>query len=448
MQLKVYSRAEHPISRKNIDPDALKVLYRLYRAGHTAYLVGGGVRDMLLGRTPKDFDVATSARPSQIKKIFKRGCHLVGRRFRLAHVRFGRDKIIEVSTFRREPDLESGSWDNEGNINDEGYIFSDNTFGTPEQDALRRDFTINSMFYNIGDFSLQDYCGGLRDLNDRVIRTIGDPQVRFREDPVRMLRAVKFCARLDFRMDAATWQSIGDNCAAIVNASTARVQEEIRRLLESRCALRSFELLDASGLLGELIPELDEYLERAFEGQVSCDPDGRLLWSLLGSLDAEIESIADKEQRRDFALEVLTLPLALEAGLIRFNDSAEAVRNVISLMSSRLGFSKSLRADIYQIYAVLGRMFAETGGRGDIQLMEKMAFPRAWQLYGMLAGAGTVSQEALQKWRQRLESRSPKTCSQNDKAGGSLQRQQKRCRNRQPGKRRRLNISDAARRGA
>ena len=446
MQLKVYNRAEHPISRKNIDPDALKVLYRLYRAGHTAYLVGGGVRDMLLGRTPKDFDVATSARPSQIKKIFKRGCHLVGRRFRLAHVRFGRDKIIEVSTFRREPDTESGAWDNDGSVNDDGYIYSDNTFGTPEQDALRRDFTINSMFYNIGDFSLQDYCGGLRDLNDRVIRTIGDPQVRFREDPVRMIRAVKFCARLDFRMDAETWAGICDNCTAIANASTARVQEEIRRLLESHCALRSFELLDASGLLAELIPELDQYLEHSFEKQVPEDSDCRLLWSLFSSLDTGLDSIEDREQRRDFALEVLTLPLAVEAGLLRTGDCAEAVREAVNAMGNRLGFSKGLRAEIYQTYALLGQIMLGSS-RSDSQLMSKSLFPRAFQLYNMLGEAGTVPPEALGIWQQRWAAYLAKQDGA-AKTNNSRQRAVKKCRSRRAGRHKSEAAAEAARRGA
>lgn len=445
MQLKVYKRAEHPISRKNIDPDALKVLYRLYRAGHTAYLVGGGVRDMLLGRTPKDFDVATSARPSQIKKIFKRGCHLVGRRFRLAHVRFGRDKIIEVSTFRREPDTESGALETDGSVNDDGYIYSDNTFGTPEQDALRRDFTINSMFYNIGDFSLQDYCGGLRDLNDRVIRTIGDPQVRFREDPVRMIRAVKFCARLDFRMDAETWRGICDNCSAIANASTARVQEEIRRLLESRCALRSFELLDASGLLAELIPEIDAYLEHSFEQQVPEDVSCRLLWSLLESLDAKLDSIEDREQRRDFALEVLTLPLVIEAGLLRSGEHGEAIREAVNTMGNRLGFSKGLRAELLQTYAVLGHI-CKGGSRNENQLMGKALFARAFTLYTMLADAGAVPGDALEKWQQKWET----YLSKQSGVGKASSRQGavKRCRSRRTGRRKSSEVSDIARRGA
>ncbi|HKC13855.1 MAG TPA: CCA tRNA nucleotidyltransferase, partial [Vicinamibacteria bacterium] len=173
---RILARAQHVISRKNIDPDALKVLYRLKNHGFVAYLVGGGVRDLLLERRPKDFDIGTSAHPQQIKKLF-RNCFIIGRRFRLCHVRFGR-KVVEVSTFRRQAQPEEG----------DTLIRRDNTFGPPEEDAFRRDFTVNALFYDIATFSVIDWVGGLEDLQRKVIRTIGDPAVRFREDPVRMLR--------------------------------------------------------------------------------------------------------------------------------------------------------------------------------------------------------------------------------------------------------------------
>ena len=189
----IIPRSEHPISRKNIDPDALKVMYRLGRKGFTAYLVGGGVRDLILGRTPKDFDVSTNATPSQIRKIFQ-NCFLIGRRFRLAHIHFD-GKIIETATFRRCPDQDED--------NGELYVFRDNCYGTPEEDALRRDFTINGLFYEVERFSIIDHVGGLSDIQNRLIRSIGDPNIRFREDPVRMIRAVRFASRLDFRIEPA-----------------------------------------------------------------------------------------------------------------------------------------------------------------------------------------------------------------------------------------------------
>ena len=209
---RIVPRDEHPISRSDIDPDALKVLYRLRQGEHTAYLVGGSVRDLLLGRRPKDFDIGTSAHPYQVKKLF-RNCWIIGRRFRLAHVKFGQ-KVIEVATFRRQ--VAAGEEVVQDGVpapdpttpEGEQLIHHDNTFGTPEEDAFRRDFTINALFYDIGTFSIIDYVGGLKDLEQRLIRSIGDPGVRFIEDPVRMMRAVVFAARLDFWIDEPILEAI------------------------------------------------------------------------------------------------------------------------------------------------------------------------------------------------------------------------------------------------
>jgi poly(A) polymerase len=242
---RILSRPEHNISRKNIDPDALKVLYRLKNAGFVAYLVGGGVRDLLLERAPKDFDIGTSAHPQQVRKLF-RNCFIVGRRFRLAHVRFGR-KVIEVSTFRRAAEPEAG----------DALIRRDNTFGTPEEDAFRRDFTVNALFYDIANFSVIDWVGGLGDLGARVIRTIGDPALRLREDPVRMLRAVALAARLDFTIDPDTAEAIRCLRGEIVRSSPARILEELYKILRQGRSQRTFEMLHAHGLLAYLLPEAD-----------------------------------------------------------------------------------------------------------------------------------------------------------------------------------------------
>src|SRR3977135_2784556 len=205
----IVPRAEHAVSRRQIDPDALKVLYRLHQNNYVAYLVGGSVRDLLLGRRPKDFDIGTSAHPYQIKRLF-RNCSIIGRRFRLAHVRFG-NKTIEVATFRRQLTAAELAAPEElpeqvgipltDAADADRLLHRDNTFGTPEEDAFRRDFTINALFYDIADFSVIDYTGGLRDLDARVIRCIGDPTERFQEDPVRMIRAVSMASRLDFTVD-------------------------------------------------------------------------------------------------------------------------------------------------------------------------------------------------------------------------------------------------------
>src|SRR5450631_88798 len=202
---RIVPREEHPISRRDIDPDALKVLYRLRQHDHVAYLVGGSVRDLILGRRPKDFDIGTSAHPYQVKKLF-RNCWIIGRRFRLAHVKFGQ-KVIEVATFRRqvaagEEIVQDGVPAPDPTVPEgEALIHRDNTFGTPEEDAFRRDFTINALIYDVSTFTVIDYVVGLQDLERRLIRSIGDPNVRFVEDPVRMLRAAVLAARLDFEMD-------------------------------------------------------------------------------------------------------------------------------------------------------------------------------------------------------------------------------------------------------
>ena len=256
---RILPRPEHNLSRKGIDEDALKVLYRLKNHGFKAYLVGGGVRDLLLERKPKDFDIATDAHPQQVKKLF-RNCFVVGRRFRLCHVRFGR-KVVEVSTFRRQAPAEEG----------DTLIRRDNTFGTPEEDAFRRDFTVNALFYDIATFSVIDYVSGLEDLTNRLIRTIGDPEVRFREDPVRMLRAVALAARLGFTIHRDTLEAIRFLRGEIVKSSPARILDEIYKILRQGASRQTFQILHDTGLLAYLLPEAD---------QAIADQGERLLGSL------------------------------------------------------------------------------------------------------------------------------------------------------------------------
>ena len=251
----IVPREAHVISRSLIDPDALKVLYRLRDFNYTAYLVGGGVRDLLLGRTPKDFDVGTDAHPYQIKKLF-RNCWIIGRRFRLAHVRFG-PKTIEVATFRRNlPDDEPVA----EVVGPGGVVSShENSFGTPEEDAFRRDFTINALFYDIATFSVIDYVGGLDDLQRGVIRCIGDPYERFQEDPVRMLRAVAFAARLGFTLDPPIVEAMADQRQLMGQASPARLIEEYYKILRSGAAAATFRLMAQHGLLEAVTPELQRH---------------------------------------------------------------------------------------------------------------------------------------------------------------------------------------------
>jgi poly(A) polymerase len=259
----VVPRAGHSLSRRDIDPDALKVLYRLKEAGFKAYLVGGGVRDLLLARRPKDFDIGTSAHPYQVKKLFK-NCFIIGRRFRLAHVKFGSNKVIEVATFRRQvtaeetAPAEAAAAEASPSPEHGHLVHRDNSFGTDEEDAFRRDFTVNALFYDISTFSIIDYVGGLEDLRARVIRSIGDPDLRFREDPVRMQRAVSFAARLDFSLDTPVAQTIARLGANLALAAPARLMDEYHKILRSGAAQRTFAALREAGLLGALSRVLDD----------------------------------------------------------------------------------------------------------------------------------------------------------------------------------------------
>jgi poly(A) polymerase len=274
----VVPRAEHAISRKQIDPDALKVLYRLHQNKFVAYLVGGSVRDLLLGRPPKDFDIGTDAHPYQVKRLFK-NCWIIGRRFRLAHVRFG-PKTIEVATFRRQltaEELSAPEAPHEGiPLEHAGHhdrmLHRDNTFGTPEEDAFRRDFTVNALFYDIADFSIIDFTGGLRDLDARVIRCIGDPRERFQEDPVRMIRAVSMASRLDFTIDPPIDLAIETHRGELGRSAPARLMEEFYKLLRTGSAEKAFRMLAERRLLEPIAPELQK---RA----------GERLWRSLAALD-------------------------------------------------------------------------------------------------------------------------------------------------------------------
>jgi poly(A) polymerase len=278
------------IPQEQIDADAQKVVRRLTRSGFDAYLVGGCVRDLLLGRKPKDFDVATSATPPEIRALF-RNCRIIGRRFRLAHIFFG-SKIIETSTFRANPrevdgealdDASAAAAPPADPAADELFIRRDNVFGTAEEDARRRDFTINGLFYDLDADRVIDYVEGLPDLERRMVRTIGDADIRFREDPIRILRAIKFAARLDFEIEPSAYQAILEHRREIAKCAPPRVLEEIYRLLKGGAARRSLELLQATGVLEILMPDLARLCGREgdFEGT-------RRLVNVLERLDARI----------------------------------------------------------------------------------------------------------------------------------------------------------------
>ena len=302
---RIIPREEHPLSRRDMDQDALKVLYRLRQYDHVAYLVGGSVRDLLLGRRPKDFDIGTSAHPYQVKKLF-RNCWIIGRRFRLAHVKFG-TKVIEVATFRRQvapgeevvqdgvpapdPTVAAG----------QPLVHHDNTFGTPEEDAFRRDFTINALAYDIATFSIIDYVGGLGDLRSGVVRSIGDPDVRLKEDPVRMLRAIALAARLDFTIEPGLLASIRAHRHEIARSSLPRLLEEYYKILRTGSSEKAFRMLAEVGLLEPISAELHHG---------ASEP----LWTSLAALDTY-------RKQFDTAPDTLTNPILLGSLLIPLDIS-------------------------------------------------------------------------------------------------------------------------------
>jgi len=259
----IIPRPGHSISRASISPSALKVLYRLKNAGFQSFLVGGGVRDLLLGREPKDFDVGTNATPDEVRGLF-RNCRLIGRRFRLAHVRYGRE-VIEVATFRARHEEQQTDNDHSAH-SDEGRLLRDNVYGTLEDDVWRRDFSVNALYYDINDFSVVDYVNGLEDLQAGVLRVIGDPETRYREDPVRMLRAVRFAARLGFRIHPDSEAMMHHFGHLLEDIPPARLFEEVLKLFLGGCAVATFELLRHYDLFRYLFPLTDEALSHEEKG--------------------------------------------------------------------------------------------------------------------------------------------------------------------------------------
>jgi poly(A) polymerase len=353
----IVPREQHSISRKQIDPDALKVLYRLHQNDYVAYLVGGSVRDLLLGRRPKDFDIGTSAHPYQVKRLFK-NCWIIGRRFRLAHVRYG-PKTIEVATFRRLLSAEELAAADEPETTEspespDRLIHRDNTFGTPEEDAFRRDFTINALFYDIGTFSIIDYTGGLHDLHEGVVRSIGDPIERFQEDPVRMLRAVAMAARLGFRIDGPIDNAIAAHRHDIARSAPARLMEEFYKLLRSGSAEQAFRMLAERRLLEPIAQELQRgATERLWESLAALDAYRRrfdaipdtltnavLLGSLLVPLGHSFRSspppAQDGERRKEPRLELGMLPVP--------RRDVERLRQILGLQRRLVDMGLSPRA--------------------------------------------------------------------------------------------------------
>jgi poly(A) polymerase len=378
----ILSRPEHPISRQQIEPNTLKVLYRLHRQGFKAYLVGGSVRDLFLGRTPKDFDVGTDATPGQVKKLF-RNCFLVGRRFRLAHVRFG-DQVVEVATFRRlaEPD------DLPEHPEDQP-LFAENIFGSPQQDAFRRDFTINALFYDIGSFSVIDYVGGLEDLAARRLRVIGDPLVRFTEDPVRMLRALEFAARLGFSLDEQMREGIYARAPLIAEAAPARIREELMQLFRHRVAGAVLRNAQATGMLPHLLA--------GYEGDNAT-------FSLLDGIDAR--TAAGIPVTEAFALAALYLCRFLKVVPAADEGSITPVVQLAGLLlaphCSYFHVAHGIRHQARELLVGCFRLRRGRNQRGERRFLQHPQTPEALALFSLWSAATGELTELVAAWDEAL----------------------------------------------
>lgn len=346
-------RHDVALDESRIDQDAARVVRRLEKAGFQAYLVGGCVRDLLLDKNPKDFDIATSARPEDVRQLF-RNCRVIGRRFRLAHVLFGGGKIVEVATFRRKPLTETISGEE-----DEGedlLIRNDNVFGDAHEDAVRRDFTINALFYDLERHQVLDWCGGMADIRGRVIRTIGDPTVRFREDPVRILRAIKFAARLDVGISPEVYESLVDNRDELARAARPRIFEEISRLLRAGAAHRSMWLLWESGAMGVLLPELSAFLDDD-EGTSGA---GARFYRRMGAID---KVTRERGAPDDLATWCALLAEPLSEYTTGVRDPQQAAMEFLDLVVERLAMPRRIADGVRRVMAVLPKLAQGRLGR-------------------------------------------------------------------------------------
>ena len=382
----VYTRQEHCISRRNIDPDALKVLYRLSDSGYTAYLVGGGVRDLLLGRTPKDFDVGTSALPNEVKRVF-RNCFLIGRRFRLAHIRFG-TKVIETATFRQNSQTVGEIIEHAAEGPQE-----DNTFGTPETDAYRRDFTVNGLFYDIKDYTVIDWVGGMKDLEQKVIRAIGNPAVRFQEDPVRMMRAIKFSSRLGFTIEKRTAAAMKKYHSCILTAALPRVCEEVFRLFPYGHSAEAFRQMYEYGLLGDLVPELAAFIAR--DGGAKSKT-----FLYLKGLDDYERMMAKKGFEVSNALRAAVLMTAF----FRAERKDGASRRIMEYLTKPLGTPKSTFFTGVVLLESLRRL-AQSPTKGKQRFLYNRDFLDALDYARIVARAEKRSEKTLNEWADRYDTK-------------------------------------------
>lgn len=392
----VIPRNQHTVSRKMISDNAVKVLYRLNKEGYGAYLVGGGVRDSLLGHEPKDFDIATDARPEQIRRIF-RNCRLIGKRFRLAHIYF-KDEIIEVATFRAGNEQSA-----QHERSDQGVVVRDNVYGSLEDDIWRRDFTINALYYNIADFSVLDYAGGMQDLEQGIIRMIGDPQTRYQEDPVRMLRAVRFAAKLGFTIHPDTEKPIAKCRELLSHISNARLFDECLKLFLTGCGSHTYSLLRHYDLFGCLFPETEKCLSDKHWHQATHN----LLFTLLEDTDQRIGE--NKTVSLSFIFSVLLwqpvkkMQAELQKTLPPPQAFEEAINHILSQQLKTTAIPRRVSTNIREIWGMQYILFRHSGKR-PLKLIHNLRFRAAFDFLCLSAHADPGLTPAVEWWQQFIDS--------------------------------------------
>jgi poly(A) polymerase len=419
-------------------------MYRLRDNGYKAFLVGGSVRDLLIERTPKDFDLATDATPAEIKKLF-RNCRLVGRRFRLAHLHF-KDEIIELATFRKggeAPEDEASEFEaeetedtphrvkKEGHLlkSDDGMLLRDNLFGSPEEDAWRRDFTVNALSYDIADFSIIDYVGGMKDLQERLIRTIGDPATRISEDPVRMLRAIRFSAQLDFSIEHHCWEAVLENARKITLASPARLFDEVVKLFLSGAAGKCWQLLIDSGIAAAIFPDFTAWLK---------EQEGAACLSALAWID---DAVQNKRTVSTPLLLALFFGGYLEekgAGLIcRDNSPQTRIDGALVLFMEETGGSlfiaKGTLMRLREILLLQQRLL-RTPGRKPENVISRPGFGDALNYFSFISYDSPALEKAVHWWERLYTDKKPVPVNENDSSSGATIRRKRRSRRRHKAK--------------
>ena len=398
-QPRIIPRPEHNVSRSQISKNALKVLYRLRDAGYQAFLVGGGVRDLLLGREPKDFDIATDAHPEDVRRLF-RNCRLIGRRFRLAHVYFGRD-IVEVATFRASEDPDDDELDGDDDAllvkDEDGRILRDNRYGSIDDDVWRRDLTANALYYNIADFSIWDYAGGVDDIRAGVLRLIGDPEARFREDPVRLLRTVRFAAKLGFRIEPETEALLRPLAKSLEAVPPARLFDEVLKLFLSGHAVASYELLRRYGQFAQLFPAVDALLDSD-----AGEPYRALLLEALQNTDQRVA--ADEPVTPVFMFAVLLWgPVSRLAA--RFEERGEspvqalllAADDVTDAQQRAVAIPRRITTPMKELMVMQLRL-QKTRGRRVLGLLGQARFRAAYDFLCLRARAGDADLALAKFW--------------------------------------------------